>query len=118
MHMGYTHECIHTHTPSFYLYSVQKCFDQVCFQSFLYYVKTWWFIHVVLKHWGKHCSTVHVSTVCCIFIIKFVFFQMVLLLPLAAYLSIMNTHIDKQKRWPHICVLCMVFSMQPRNQNK
>ena len=32
-----------------------------------------WFIHVVLKHWGKHCSTVHVSTVCCIFIIKSVF---------------------------------------------
>ena len=73
MHMGYTHECIHTHTPSFYLYSVQKCFDQVCFQSFLYYVKTWWFIHVVLKHWIKKCSTVHVSTVCCIFIIKSVF---------------------------------------------
>ena len=72
MHMGYTHECIHTHTHPVFIYIVFKSV-LTKFVFFSYYVKTWWFIHVVLKHWGKHCSTVHVSTVCCIFIIKFVF---------------------------------------------
>ena len=105
-HGVYTWMYTYTHTPSFYLYSVQKCFDQVCFQSFLYYVKTWWFIHVVLKHWGKHCSTVHVSTVCCIFIIKFVFFRWFcycLWLPtLASW-----THTLTNKRGGHIFVFCV-----------
>ena len=62
---------IHTHPVFIYIVFKSVLTKFVCF--FWYYVKTWWFIHVVLKHWGKHCSTVHVSTVCCIFIIKFVF---------------------------------------------